>query len=242
MTRCCRRWFVAARMRTFTRISFCPPTRWNSCCSSTRRSFVCVWGGISPISSRKIVPPWASSNSPLRESIAPVNAPFSWPKSSLSRSVSERAATLTGIKDLWRRRDSACIPRATSSLPVPDSPVTSTVASTGAIWTTRSSTSSIASVSPTMPVALRRRLRSIVLVPTRTISSASAGRANRAVASAGGLLARTGPTTAKTGMPSRDACPLWRAPAFVSRPPVNTSRAGSSAPATSSPAVNSSTR
>jgi hypothetical protein len=39
--------------------------------------------GISPISSRKIVPPSASSNRPRRAAIAPVKAPFSWPKISL---------------------------------------------------------------------------------------------------------------------------------------------------------------
>ena len=44
-------------------------------------------GGISPISSRKMVPWWASSKSPRRESMAPVKAPFSWPKSSLSSTV-----------------------------------------------------------------------------------------------------------------------------------------------------------
>jgi hypothetical protein len=33
------------------------------------------------------VPPWASSKRPLRSAIAPVNAPFSWPNSSLSMIV-----------------------------------------------------------------------------------------------------------------------------------------------------------
>ncbi len=72
--------------------------------------------------------------------MAPVKAPFSWPKSSDSSSVSESAATLTAMNGLWRRGESAWIPRATISLPVPDSPVTSTVDATGAIWTTRSRT------------------------------------------------------------------------------------------------------
>ena len=42
----------------------------------------------SPISSRNSVPPEASSNLPGRASWASVNAPFSWPNSSLSSSVS----------------------------------------------------------------------------------------------------------------------------------------------------------
>ena len=98
--------------------------------------------------------PWcASSKSPRRESMAPVKAPFSWPKSSLSSTVGESAATLTAMKALWRRGERACTPRAKSSLPVPDSPVMRTVESTGAICTTRSSASRMALVSPTMPVS-----------------------------------------------------------------------------------------
>ena len=52
-------------------------------------------GGSSPTSSRKIVPPSASSKRPIRFSVAPVNAPFSWPKSSLSRTPSPKALQLT---------------------------------------------------------------------------------------------------------------------------------------------------
>ena len=49
--------------------------------------------GISPISSRNSVPPFACSKRPTRRRSAPVNAPFSWPKSSLSRSdLGERGA------------------------------------------------------------------------------------------------------------------------------------------------------
>ena len=40
--------------------------------------------GISPISSSNSVPPSASSKHPVRRSKAPVKAPFSWPKISLS--------------------------------------------------------------------------------------------------------------------------------------------------------------
>ena len=43
-------------------------------------------------SSRNIVPPSARSNRPWCVLVAPVKAPASWPKSSLSRSESEMAA------------------------------------------------------------------------------------------------------------------------------------------------------
>jgi hypothetical protein len=49
---------------------------------------------MSPISSRKSVPPFASSKSPFFSRSAPVKAPFSWPKSSASSSVSRRGAVL----------------------------------------------------------------------------------------------------------------------------------------------------
>ena len=83
--------------------------------------------GISPISSRKIVPPWASSNRPLRWPTALVNDPFSWPKSSLSRRFSGRAAQLTSTNGAVRRGDAPWTARATSSLPVPVSPTIRTV-------------------------------------------------------------------------------------------------------------------
>jgi hypothetical protein len=54
----------------------------------TRNSFAWVMGVISAISSRNSVPRCASSNAPARRAMAPVNAPFSWPKSSDSSSVS----------------------------------------------------------------------------------------------------------------------------------------------------------
>ena len=60
--------------------------------SSTRSRSSWSLGEMSPISSRKSVPPCADSNLPLRRAIAPVKAPFSWPNSSLSSSVSVRAA------------------------------------------------------------------------------------------------------------------------------------------------------
>ena len=71
-----------------------PPRRRNVRSCSTRSSFTCVAGVISAISSRNSVPRSASSKQPWRRSAAPVNAPFSWPKISLSSSVSGIAAQL----------------------------------------------------------------------------------------------------------------------------------------------------
>ena len=63
-----------------------------------------------------------------------VNAPFSWPKSSLSSSSRGMAPQLMGTKGLSRRLLFLCRARTSSSLPVPDSPVTSTVESVGATF------------------------------------------------------------------------------------------------------------
>ena len=49
---------------------------------------------MSPISSRKSVPPLHCSNLPMRRRSAPVKAPFSWPNSSLSSKLSGMAAQL----------------------------------------------------------------------------------------------------------------------------------------------------
>jgi hypothetical protein len=87
--------FVAAIMRTLTFTVSVPPTRSNSRSCSTRSSFTCVLRLMSPISSRKSVPPSASSNRPFLRAVAPVNAPFSYPNSSDSISVSGSAAQLT---------------------------------------------------------------------------------------------------------------------------------------------------
>ena len=57
---------------------------------------------------------------------APVNAPRAWPKSSDSSSVSVSAPQLIGTNGARARRPCAWIARATSSLPVPLSPMMST--------------------------------------------------------------------------------------------------------------------
>ena len=94
------------------------------------------------------MPPSASSNRPSRRSAAPVKAPFSWPNSSDSSSVSGSAAQLTAMKALPRRGERSWSARATSSLPVPDSPWISTVLETGAICSILTSTSCIGRALP----------------------------------------------------------------------------------------------
>ncbi len=85
-------------------------------------SFTWVEGLMSEISSRKIVPPWASSRRPRLALMAPVKAPFTWPNNSLSRSVSVRAPQSMGRKGRSLRELLSWINLARSSLPVPLSP------------------------------------------------------------------------------------------------------------------------
>src|SRR5438128_919583 len=91
--------------RTPTRIVCVLPSRSNACSCKTRKSFGWRSGGMSPISSRKSVPPFASSNRPTRRARAPVNAPFSCPNSSLSRSPLGTAAQLSVTKRQDRGQD-----------------------------------------------------------------------------------------------------------------------------------------
>ena len=118
----CRSLLVAASTRASTLIRVVPPTASMVCSCSTRSTLACVLRLMSPISSRKIVPPSATSNLPRRSATAPVNAPRTWPNSSLSMSSSGIAAQFTSTNALARRRLSAWIVLATSSLPVPFSP------------------------------------------------------------------------------------------------------------------------
>ena len=94
-TAACRSRLVAAMVRKSTAIGAVPPRRVTFFSSSTRSSSTCTLGVTSPISSRKTVPPSADSNLPLWRARAPVKAPASWPKSSLSRMPSGRAPQLT---------------------------------------------------------------------------------------------------------------------------------------------------
>src|SRR5439155_144773 len=100
-------------------------------------------------SSRNKVPLSTSSKRPTPRSVAPVNAPRSCPNISDSTRSFGMAALFThtnrfAARPLWR-----WIAEATSSLPVPDSPVISTRASVGATRAIRARTSSMAGLTPT---------------------------------------------------------------------------------------------
>ena len=160
------------------------PTRSISPSWSTRRSFGWRSSGSSPISSRKSVPPFASSKRPIFRPTAPVNAPRSWPKRSLSMSDAGMAAQFTLTSTASFRRLRAWMAWAISSLPVPVSPVTSTVESVGATCSTLLSTRRSAGDPPTgsfgptasctssrrYRVKLSRRWRSASARPRSTIS------------------------------------------------------------------------
>ena len=124
---------VAEIIRTLTRCVFDEPTRSISPVSSTRSSLACWRTGILAISSRNSVPPLASSKRPMRSARASVKAPFTWPKSSLSNVPSGRAPVFTATSVRSARDESRCSVCATTSLPLPCSPVIRTFASEGPI-------------------------------------------------------------------------------------------------------------
>ena len=109
-----------------------PPTRSNSCSCRTRSNLACASSGSSPTSSRNIVPLSASSKRPLRCSVAPVNAPFSWPNSSLSTNSRGSAAQFTLTSGWVLRLLRLWMARTNNSLPVPVSPWINTVLSVSA--------------------------------------------------------------------------------------------------------------
>src|SRR3972149_1270159 len=102
-----------------TVMSSVPPTLSKLFSWSTRSILAWVRRLMSPISSKKMVPLSARSNFPFFWDTALVNAPFSWPNSSLSMSSSGIAAQFTSMKgfpDLFERRGMFL---ATSSSPAP---------------------------------------------------------------------------------------------------------------------------
>ena len=78
--------------------------------------------GRSATSSRNSVPPSAEGIRPTLSATAPVKLPRLWPKNSLSMSSEGIAPQFTGTNGPSARGPEAWIMRATSSLPVPDSP------------------------------------------------------------------------------------------------------------------------
>ena len=86
-----------------------------------------------------------------------MNAPRAWPNSSLSSIVSGTAAQLNATNGPVLRGPRWCTARATSSLPVPLSPVISTVASVSARRASIAYTSCITGLSPIMSTGGRWR-------------------------------------------------------------------------------------
>ena len=84
---------------------------------------------MSPISSSSRVPPSAAWNSPLWLLTASVKAPLTWPNSSDSSSASGMAPQLTATNGRAARGLARWMARASSSLPEPLSPRSSTLAS-----------------------------------------------------------------------------------------------------------------
>ena len=98
-----------------------------------------------------MLPPLASANRPFLLVVAPVNAPRTCPNSSDSSSVSGIAAQFTLMSGMCRCALRSWMARATNSLPVPVSPVTSTVLRVSATRSARWMTSCISRLRPTMP-------------------------------------------------------------------------------------------
>ena len=96
------------------------------------------------------MPRCAVSKSPFLVWCASVKAPLMCPNSSLSRSASGRAAQLTDTKVASRRGDRACRALATSSLPVPLSPCSSTVELVAATERISSNTFTMGGATPMM--------------------------------------------------------------------------------------------
>ncbi len=101
-----------------------------------------------------MVPPAAISNAPWRAATALVNAPRSWPKSSLSSRSGGTAPQSTTTSGPARRALAACTDSAATSLPVPVSPSSRSVASDAAARASRANTARIATEPPTMPPKL----------------------------------------------------------------------------------------
>ncbi len=144
-------------MRTSTLTGSVSPTGVNSRSCITRSSRTCVSGLMSPISSRNIDPVSADSNRPFLAATAPVNAPFVCPNSSDSSSSEGILEQLTTTKGFWARGLASWIALATSSFPVPLSPVIRTVERAGATCSTRRNTFSIFSDRPINPSRLTER-------------------------------------------------------------------------------------
>ena len=126
--------FVAATILTFVFSTFDEPTFMYSPLSRILSNLTWVERGSSPTSSKKIVPPSATSKYPLLLLVAPVKAPFSCPNSSESIVPSGIAPQLTAIYFACFLCEYWWIILGIFSLPTPLSPVTRTEMSEFETW------------------------------------------------------------------------------------------------------------
>ena len=157
---------VAASTRAVIGTAWVAPTGRTSFSCKARSSLACRSIGNSPISSKKTVPPSPAESSPSFERLAPVNAPFTWPKSSLSIRVGTSVPQSTAMKGLAAFGPLSWIARATISLPVPLSPRISTGWVECATLESMRYTFSISGelpIRPPSPVCARSRSRSLRL-------------------------------------------------------------------------------
>src|SRR5947209_2089105 len=142
---------------------------------------------ISPISSRKIVPPLATSSSPRRSRYAPVKLPLTWPKSADSSSESGMPAQLIVTSGVWARRLRWCTRRAITSFPTPLSPVMRTFASERAAYSISDSMARIAVPRPTSDSPRSDASRIIALNMGEAVTRDGGGDGRPRVESAGRL-------------------------------------------------------
>ena len=124
---------VAEMMRASVLIRALEPSASNFCSDNTRSSLTWALGGIDSISSKNNVPPRAYSNFPCLFSNAPVNAPLTCPNSSDSNRSLGIAPQLMGTKWPLCLLPNSCRQPATTSLPEPVSPWSSTGTSSRAM-------------------------------------------------------------------------------------------------------------
>ena len=104
------------------------PTRRISFSWSTRRSFTCIPGGISPTSSRNSVPPFAASKRPAAVAVgAGEGAARVAEELALEQGLGQRRRSSPPRTGRVARGDSSWMSRAIRSLPTPLSPVMSAV-------------------------------------------------------------------------------------------------------------------
>lgn len=101
---------VEELMSKLSRIKYCLRVKDNAV--TARSSFDWSDGANSPISSENSVPPFTSSNRPVRRNAALVKAPFAWPNNSDSSRVSGIEAQFTLTKGPFDRSCASSVSRS----------------------------------------------------------------------------------------------------------------------------------